>query len=218
MSNRIYTFAGHTVSSFLTLPALPTASETAVCADLRILIGDEIRPSDAEPEWRHQWFDSEENVTLSLAYRGDDAVLCFPDVAEITFTPDSTITVARAQDASDETLCHILIDQVLPRLLAHRGNLIVHGAALVMDDEHSIALVGETGYGKSTLSAAFAKSGARLLTDDCFLLKYDGARVQVDSHVSWAAMCSPIRSRRALWRRDPTNQPGRGLHEQAASC
>lgn len=60
----------------------------------------------------------------------------------------------------------LLLNQVLPRVLAHRGALVLH-AALIEDKDGAILLIGETGTGKSTLSAALMQRGADLLSDDC---------------------------------------------------
>ena len=173
-----YRFAGFSLSSPLLLHALPIVPAGSARADFRIVVDDEASSSCNDVIWRHHWRDPSGAISLSFAYGGSDAILHFPDVAKVTASADGTISLTRAHGTSDETLCHILIDQVLPRLLAQRGSLVVHGAAAIIDDKSGIALVGETGHGKSTLSAALAKTGVRLLTDDCFLLESDDAGVR----------------------------------------
>src|SRR5205085_11291512 len=43
-------------------------------------------------------------------------------------------------------------------------------ATVVTKDGNGLALVGDSGYGKSTLAAAFLRAGYRLLTDDLLVL------------------------------------------------
>jgi hypothetical protein len=173
LTSVIYLFAGHTVSSAFVLLGLPVAPAVCGLADFRVVIEDAGDSLAAETTWQHRWRDPFGNISLSFARCGDSLVLHFPDAAKVTASPDGTVAVSRAPRASDETLCHVLLDQVLPRLLAHRGHLVVHAAAVVDDDRHGIAIIGDSGRGKSTLSAALAASGCRLLSDDCLLLELD---------------------------------------------
>jgi hypothetical protein len=63
------------------------------------------------------------------------------------------------------TLEHILIDQVLPRVLAHLGRLVIH-AGCVVTPWGAIGFLGGSGAGKSTLCAEFVRGGYPLLGDD----------------------------------------------------
>jgi hypothetical protein len=97
-------------------------------------------------------------------------VLRFPRLAVFTITDESNeIGVHAEPGITTETLRHLLLDQVLPRLLAHHGRLIVHGAAVQVDDR-ALVFVGDTGAGKSTLAASFNADGYRLLCDDGVVL------------------------------------------------
>jgi hypothetical protein len=74
-----------------------------------------------------------------------------------------------APGTNDATLRHLLLDQVLPRVLAHRGHVVLH-AASVRIHERIVAIAGTTGAGKSTLAASFLIAGHPLLSDDGLLL------------------------------------------------
>ena len=76
---------------------------------------------------------------------------------------------------SVETLRHLLLDQVLPRLLAQRGQLVLHAGA-VRAGSRAIAFVGETGSGKSTLSGSFHVDGCPVLSDDGLLVTPEAGR------------------------------------------
>lgn len=53
---------------------------------------------------------------------------------------------------------------------------MMHGGAVSIND-NAILFLGESGQGKSTLSASFAAGGCAVLTDDCFLLKESENRI-----------------------------------------
>lgn len=67
------------------------------------------------------------------------------------------------------TLDHFLIDQVLPRILAHEGQLVLHAGA-VRYDNRAIVLLGQSGRGKSTLSASLDLAGFELIGDDALII------------------------------------------------
>ena len=79
------------------------------------------------------------------------------DAGAISCRPEETLPPG--------TLEHLLIDQVLPRVLTHRGYLVIH-AGCVATPHGAIAFVGGSGSGKSTLCAEFARAGHPLLGDD----------------------------------------------------
>lgn len=67
------------------------------------------------------------------------------------------------------SLDHILYDHVLPRVIAAGGPLVLHGSAVEFSG--CLALfIGETGAGKSTLSASLYRAGYRLLGDDAVVI------------------------------------------------
>ena len=63
----------------------------------------------------------------------------------------------------------LLLGQVLGCALRLRGTLCLHGCVMKMG-EHAIAIVGESGAGKSTTAAALAKLGHAILSDDIAVL------------------------------------------------
>jgi hypothetical protein len=104
------------------------------------------------------------NETLSVHKSGDLYGLIFPDLAVFTIHPDKArIRVYAGTDGA--TLSHLLLDQVLPRLLAWSGEIVIHAGAIVSDG-FCAAFVGESGHGKSSMTAGFIQSGAQLLSDD----------------------------------------------------
>lgn len=83
--------------------------------------------------------------------------------------PQRTI-VARARDGVPvATVRHLLLDQVLPLVIAQGRHLVIHASAVEVDGE-AVAFVGESGSGKSTLAGWCVRAGRALLADDCFVV------------------------------------------------
>lgn len=113
-----------------------------------------------------------------------DAVLVtFPGLASFEVdTAHRTIGICRhLADLSDNTLRHLLADQVLPRLVSHEGRLVIHAAGIA-SPTGTILLVGVAGRGKSTLAASFHVNGHALLGDDAMLAEV----------VDASAVCRPL--------------------------
>jgi hypothetical protein len=72
-----------------------------------------------------------------------------------------------------DTLQHLLLDQVLPRVIAHEHQLVLHASA-VQRDGGTIIFLGESGRGKSTLSASLQGQGWTLLGDDALIISGGG--------------------------------------------
>lgn len=70
---------------------------------------------------------------------------------------------------SEETVEHFFYDQLLPRLIAHDGALVLHAGGIAFDDR-AIAIMAPTGHGKSTLSASLQSAGHTLLGDDALIV------------------------------------------------
>jgi hypothetical protein len=74
----------------------------------------------------------------------------------------------------EDTLRHLLIDQVLPLTLSRRGRLALHASAVHLPGIGTVGFAGRTGRGKSTLAAALAARGGRIMTDDCLAIEIAG--------------------------------------------
>jgi hypothetical protein len=76
-------------------------------------------------------------------------------------------------EANEEYLSSYLWGQVLGFLLRLRGFTCLHASAIAVG-EHSLAITGPKGAGKSTTAAAFARLGYAVLSDDIVALRDDG--------------------------------------------
>lgn len=84
------------------------------------------------------------------------------------------IIYGRLGQASEESIQTYLLGQVLSYALTKQGHETLH-ATVVVIDSRAVGFMGESGMGKSTLAAAFLKTGATLLTDDLLRLAPLGA-------------------------------------------
>ena len=170
-----YRYGSSVVGSSLPLPALKSAP-----ADTFHLTHIDRTPQTcpADANWRHHWLDADE-VVLSLAQSGADYWLRFPDLADFLLQPGSgRILLAADASADDNTLEHLLVDQVLPRFLAHREQLLIHASAVTLEGRHALFL-GPSGWGKSTLAGLLQQHGHAVHSDDCVEL-----RLANDRHVA----------------------------------
>ncbi len=137
-----------------------------------ITIGPRAIPArePANSDWIHHWPDESGAMSLSRYGEGNDFLLRFPELADFVISEDgSALEAWPAPETSAETLRHLVLDQVLPRVLAQQGRLVLHAGAVRVGQE-AIAFIGETGRGKSTLTASFHAAGYRLLSDDGIVL------------------------------------------------
>lgn len=118
-------------------------------------------------------------------------VVEFPSGAVFEVGPASVTLLARLSDDED-LIAHLLLDHVLPRLVALRGDVMLHAAGAVGPSGRAHLLVGDSGAGKSTLGTAMAAAGWPLLDDDgirvasvdgrcCAFPGYEGVRLLPDA-------------------------------------
>lgn len=125
-----------------------------------------------EPQtWIQTWELPDQENWLNIAKTATGYLLRFPNFADFLVLSDgTTVQCYPVTDMPLETIKHLLLDQVIPLILNHRGKLVLHAGAVVLP-EGAIAFLGASGFGKSTLTASLSQQGFPLLTDDCVLLK-----------------------------------------------
>ena len=121
-------------------------------------------------EWRFP-----DGTPWTRFYRsGNDYLLRFPDLADFDVSADGlSVRGWPVPGISEDTIRHLYLNQVLPLALSKQGKLAFHAGA-VEAGAGALAFMGESGRGKSTLTAGFATAGFRFLTDDALLLEEDG--------------------------------------------
>ena len=165
-----YRYAGIAIASTLPLDELLPAADPGEPVVIDIVVEAEaVVPADTS------------DAGSLLTIRTDDAgyLLAFPDLAAFRLADDGgRIAIVPGPGCNGETLAHLLLDQVLPRALGHRGWVVLHGGAVAVDGG-AIAFIGPSGAGKSTLAASFLDANHGLLSDDGLVLSLADAGVIV---------------------------------------
>lgn len=175
------------------LSGIPVVASTA--ADIQVRLGSG-SPDEAGYEWFHGWREADDELILACARRPTECgapqyLLRFPGLADFEIQDDTAICYPHPQ-CREDSLRHLLVDQVIPRIWANKGHLVVHASAVQLANGRVIAFTGESGWGKSTLAGAMAEQGNRLLSDDSICLRacekgvqlipsYTGLRLNEDS-------------------------------------
>lgn len=134
--------------------------------------------------------DDDEDVWLAMGWLGDRTVLQFNDLAAELVGDRVTVDPLDVDDP--DYLAHVVLDHIVPRWLALHGDVVLHAGAVVSPQGHAVAMIGDPGRGKSSMTAGLGLAGWRILGDDaCRLVRvgddwlahpsYPGARLLSDS-------------------------------------
>ena len=123
-------------------------------------------------KWFHEWKSPGGGIVMAAAKFENEYLLRFPGLADFHLNPsENSIRVLPTGTVDESTLAHLLLDQVIPRWLSHRGRLVVHASSVELPGGQVVGFLGSSGSGKSTLASSFFASGASLIADDCLLLE-----------------------------------------------
>jgi hypothetical protein len=176
----IYGIADRFIDSTLPLPELEPAD--AATPDWRVWM--HASPYRARrPRPFHYWVTPFGYRAASFSRDGDRVLLHFARTA--TFVVDAAARVVECYPLGRTTPGAIratLLNLVLPLLLSEE-RLVLHASA-VETAAGAVAFVGPPGRGKSTLAAALAMRGLRLIADDFLVVEQKGgAPVAIPSRV-----------------------------------
>lgn len=124
------------------------------------------------------WKDSSTSLAISRHPDGQSYRLWICPEFDVDVIPNNRIIVRKNDEVPDCTIDHFLADQVLPRLMAYQGSLVFHAGAVRLG-KAAIAFLGESGRGKSTLTASFHQAGFTLLGDDAMVLTWLSGEPQI---------------------------------------
>ncbi|MBA3056245.1 MAG: hypothetical protein FP826_15280 [Sphingomonadales bacterium] len=163
---------------------------------------------DPEPLRREpydRWLTLDGDPTLLFFRDKGGYLLRFLDVADFAIDLAGRIVACTpAPGITDEMVADLYFNQVIPLIMGHDGELVIHASAAAAEGA-AIALVGSTGRGKSTLAGAFAQAGYPFLTDDGLILDLVGEgyvvrprrpilRLRADSETALLALPEAARS------------------------
>ena len=162
-----YQIYGITLRSEIPLP-YPIATYKRA-ADVRLAIAppgllETVRQGLPLPSSSEDWYD---RVQLP----DGSEFLRWPELFEFLVSPDGRSIVCRdLEQATLESLQTYLLGHVLSYALVKQHHEPLHATAVIVDGA-AIALLGQSGQGKSTLAAAFLRAGHTLLTDDLLVMR-----------------------------------------------
>ena len=134
---------------------------------LHITIGGFDPPSDLT--WATLWQLSDREPWAVVARHETALHVRVSDCAHFRLT-SSSVQILPAAGVRASTIRHLLLDQLLPLLLARDGHLVLHASGLRIAGG-AIAIAGTAGAGKSTLAAALSAEGWTVTSDDGVLVE-----------------------------------------------
>jgi len=163
------------IESNIPIPELPEVEQGE--ASISFQLSSNFSPDESQINWYHHWRLPNGEITISCARIKEDYFLRFPDLADFLISQKGDqVRCFAVLGVSDESIRHLLVDQVIPRVVAHQGWIVLHASAIEVEGR-VIAFLGESGWGKSTLATSFYEQGHHLLTDDCLLLKLEAGKI-----------------------------------------
>jgi len=172
-SATVFRFGDRRIVTTLGLRELPLCLGQGTDREIQVLVDEPGAKPTPAPQWLHEWGEGDA-ISLSMARFDERYLLRFSGLCDFTLDfAGQAIHVQARSGVDDNTLEHLLVDQVLPRFLAHEGELLVHACALSIDGRTALFL-GESGWGKSTLAALLHRAGHALLSDDCVQMQRRG--------------------------------------------
>ena len=185
------------VHSVLDLPGAAPAPDALDVPDILVRHSAHGRPFVGRELYR----DDDEAPSLRIARTETCYELRFEGQCALRVTPGRPIDVALDPSCAEapEEIPHVVIDQVLPRVLAWIEEAVVLHAGGAILGGQAVLFCGASGAGKTSLSVGLATRGARFLSDDAVLLRSEGSG-------GWTA--EPVRGGA---RRLP---PGAGAHSE----
>ena len=133
----------------------------------------------------HEWAFPDGTVSAQFFRSGEGYLLRFPELADFSISDDALAVACQPAPGVSRDACqHLYLNQVLPLVLSKQGKLVFHASAVQIDGG-AVAILGESGRGKSTLAASFAASGSPFLTDDGLVVEPSGKGFRIlPSHPS----------------------------------
>ena len=153
------------------------------------------------------WSDDSFDIVVGKT-RSEKFHLSYSDVADFSVDfRDKIVGICPAPHSSGHSVLHLLGDQVLPRILAHEGELVLHAAG-ARSERGMVLFAGASGSGKSSLAASLHNGGYQLVGDDAIVVSQSGGTINgraiyrslrlfpdsIDALIQCPAALSPVAS------------------------
>ena len=104
---------------------------------------------DSAYQWFHSWKSEDGNELMKSARLEGDYLLRIFDLAVFRiFFGERRIEAYALAECPPSTMAHLLMDQVLPRVICHQGRAVIHASAVQLPDGRAVAFTGPSGRGK----------------------------------------------------------------------
>ena len=154
------------------------AEVDAAEAFIRIRAGKDANSIPKQPIWLHHWKTPKGETHISYSKLYDSYLLRFPGLIDFVVSQSgNSLRYFPKAGIPVETIRQLILDQMIPRILGQKGQLVLHAASVILSEGQAIAFLGPSGSGKSTLSSSFLQNGAKRITDDCMMLKTRGEHI-----------------------------------------
>jgi hypothetical protein len=187
MPQPIYVLHGLAISSDIPL-GIPAEPSLAPDVSLRLTMAEQPVTDEIPPGLVVSQLRVGERLLYTGIDDGERYLLRIHGGCDFVITRDLSTVTCAANDGTDHELIALFIRGALIAFLLGLGGSCVLHASVVETDEGSVAFVGHSGTGKSTLAGLACRDGARFVTDD--LLRLDQA-----AHPSWVGCASELRLR-----------------------
>jgi hypothetical protein len=164
-----------TVQSDFGLPELPLAGSGV--AAVRVCKASPGSIDESSFEQTFEWTEPRGSVICRVMRRGNEYLYVFDGFASYLISAGGMISCMPHEHGDGQMIRHLLLNQLIPRYLASQGRLVLHASAVTLVNGHTVAFLGNSGRGKSTLASSFHRHGAVLIDDDCLLLEPGGEGV-----------------------------------------
>jgi ABC-type multidrug transport system fused ATPase/permease subunit len=165
----IYRIFDTTLECDFPLPELPQLTGRSISVTVKL--ADEDLFDTAGFEKTFEWFSTSGQSICWCERRANEYLYVFPRHASYHISNVGVISCFKQQESSMQMLRQLLLNQIIPRYLATRGQLVLHASAVRLENGRSLAFLGNSGFGKSTLASSFHRNGAQLISDDSILLR-----------------------------------------------
>ena len=159
----MYEAYGMTASSEIELPELRAVSQIVGHPDISVVLGNTPRGGLAGGK----------QISPYIWVGENDFLLEVPRIARFRVIDGRKIIIDPYPNIDEDSVRVFLLGSALGALLFQRNLLVLHGNAVEIGDKCLIC-VGNSGVGKSTLTAAFMQRGYRVLADDVVPVTDDG--------------------------------------------
>ncbi|MGH7906172.1 MAG: hypothetical protein ACREP6_06055 [Candidatus Binataceae bacterium] len=197
-----YRLYGLAIASDVAFPELPEIRDvySAPAPDVVLSLKDSGRSPpnlSGARDWLASFRLPDGSPWLDCARADGGFILRFAETAVFWAARDGRRVICRGsmRELAADDLRHVIIDQMMPRVLGLLGHHALHATA-VLTRYGVCAFTGPSGCGKSTLAASFALDGYPCLGDDCLRLQpgppaivtpaYPGVRLWRDAFAALA--------------------------------